>query len=215
MNISFMMVVKGRKRMKIRKKVIIIVVVISLIIVSTILITVGNFVFYKKNNDMYLMSPTAIMNFSSEEDGYIITIKEIESAPNVNKWLKLDKVYYLLSPSPLPKYGDEYFPLLSENGTTEEYFRALMGNDSNPFNIASGILANIQNNTKDNITYSDNDDDFKISENDTILFDNSLLSYNYTEEKFLLNLIYIGDLEGSLSEEIFENIGYIKIENLG
>lgn len=201
-----------------KKRTLIIVVLVSLVILCIVSVGISQYVKHNQNNDMHLVSPTVILNVSKEEDRYTARVTDIKTAPDINKWLKVEDISYLLFPKPLPKYGDDCFPLPLEGGTTEEYFRALMSNESNPFNMASGKLTDIinstYNSTNGNVTYCDNDADEKVSINDTILINSTLIQSNSAYEEFGLDLIYMGDLEGSLSEEIFDFIGHVNIDGL-
>ncbi len=198
--------------MKSKNKKLLYLSMVFIIIVLIISLLINYFYIDNKNNDMYLISASVKMNATREEEGYIINFTHFTSAPHGNKWFKLEKVHYLLSPQPLPRYGEEHFPLGSEGGTTEEYFRALMADKDNPHNLASGKLIEILNSPIEGIKYYDYDGDLIISENDIIIINYTLIPRNLTNEKFLLDLIYIGDLDGDLSKDFFEFISYLVID---
>ena len=88
----------------------------------------------------------------------------------------------------------------------------LIENKRNPHNIAAGRLFDIVNSTNDNISYYDINKYGKVSCNDWIFINYTLLPYNITDEKYGFSFYYDGDLDGSISEEIFEEIGSAKIE---
>jgi hypothetical protein len=196
---------------KLRKnKVLITILLVSLFIFLAILY----YIIANYGTTPLLIPPSVKMNMLLGEKGYEIEIINISPNPYGDKWFKLERVTYLLSPRPLPTYGEKYFPLGSKGGTTEEYFRALIKDKDNPYNMASGKLTEIFNVPRKDVIYYDKNDDKIISNNDTIVISYSLIPKNLTNESYLLNLFYSGDLEGSLSKEIFEFIGYIRIENI-
>ena len=127
--------------------------------------TINN-IFIDTGNDPRPGSPLAQMNFITGEEGYEINITNITYTSKMDKWLKPENIYFLLSPLPLPGYGEDYFPLGDEGGTTEEYYRALIDDTDNPYNMASGKLISILNNTNGKVIYQDVNDDLMLSIND-------------------------------------------------
>ena len=189
----------------------------GIIIIFVLLITIlvaGHFILYNMTTTPILISPTVEMDIYYADEGYEIKVVNITHAFEGDKWLKLDRITFLLFPRPLPSYGEEHFPLGSEGGTTEEYFRAFIKDKNNPYNLASGKLNKIVNEPNNDVSYYDRDNDKRISVNDTIVISYSLIPRNLTNESYLLDLIYIGDLEGSYSHELFEFIGSIRIEKI-
>jgi hypothetical protein len=197
-----------------QKKNILFISALSIIIIIIVILTVTVYSITYGNNKTRLKYSTAEINITSKEEGYELDIIDITLSPDQEKWLELEEVIYLLSPRPLPMYGDEHFPLDSEGGTTEEYFKALIADKENPYNIVSGKLNEITQNPNNDIIYNDKDNNLLISINDSILINYSLIPRNLTSEEFLFKLIYIGDLDGSLSREVFIFINEIVIERL-
>ena len=189
------------------------IIILTLIMVTIIIISLAITYFYTTTLIPPLISPSAEMEITRGDGVYELRIVNITYASYMNKWLRLDRITFLLSPRPLPGYGEPYFPLSPNGGTTEEYYRALIDDKDNPYNMASGKLIDIVNDPNEEIVYFDNDNDLKVSINDEISINYSLIPENLTNEEFLFDLIYFGDLEGALSEDTYAFIGWVIIKN--
>jgi hypothetical protein len=146
----------------------------------------------------FLFPPLIEMRTEKISDDYRMSVCYIEiRAEDYREWLEIEDMVFLLT---------------NNTGYSVLELTSIFNNKSHKYNLDSGNLIDILNNTSSNVTYYDNDYDAHISLNDTFIINGDIVDEALKESWGVrLLLIYNGDLNGRLSKEKFIWLGYGEI----
>ncbi len=173
-------------------------IIVGLVLVVVLIACTGIAIQYKNyNNPGITHSPEVALDIDHVDQYFITTVGFIENQSVINtlEWLDFDELGFLVM-------HDGYL-----SGGLESIYKNL----SSPYNIASGLILPIVNNSQGDVSFADSDNNGYISINDTFYFKGDT-AYKMSEALndtgwIRFYLIFEGDLNGGLDQVRFIELG--------